>query len=96
MDTKEARSILAKHLARYRSRSYAALADLIREGRVETAEEVLPSGSRYQIEIQFFWDDKPDGSARVLGCIDDGRGMRAFFPLTDSFILSSAGTFVGE
>ena len=95
MDKKEARSILAEHLTRYRSRSYAELAAWVREGRVDTPQAVAPSGTRYQIEVQFFWDDKPHGDVRVCASIDDG-GIRAFLPLTDSFILSPEGKFVGE
>ena len=96
MDTKEARSILAEHLDRYRARSYAELAAWVRENRVDTPEAVAPSGSRYQIEVQFFWDDKPNGDVRVSGSISDDRGIRAFVPLSDSFILSPEGRFVGE
>jgi hypothetical protein len=95
MDKKEARSILAEHLARYRSRSYAALAAWAREGRIDTPEAVGPSGTRYQIEVQFFWDGKPEKDVRVCASIDDG-GIRAFVPLSDSFILSPEGNFVGE
>jgi hypothetical protein len=95
MDTKEARSILAEHLARYRSRSNAELAVWVRQHRTDTPEAVAPSGKRYQIEVQFFWDAKPEGDVRVSGAIDDG-GIRAFLPLTDSFILSPEGRFVGE
>jgi|GEM_PF-782785 hypothetical protein len=88
MDTKETRSILAEHLARYRSRSYAELAAWVRDGRIDTPEAIAPSGNRYQIELQFFWDDEPNGDVRVSGSISDSRGIRAFLPLTDSFILS--------
>jgi hypothetical protein len=96
MDKKEANSILAEHLARYRTRSYAELAAWARGGRIDTAEAVGQSGTNYQIEIQFFWDDQPDGDVRVVGSVSDGRGIRAFVPLTDSFILSPEGRFVGE
>jgi hypothetical protein len=95
MDKKEARSILAEHLARYRSRSYAELATWIRESRIDTPQAVAPSGARYQIEVQFFWDDTPNGNVRVYASIDDG-GMLAFLPITDSFILSPEGSFIGE
>jgi hypothetical protein len=38
-----------------------------------------------------------DSSDRILvvGSIDDG-GLRAFFPLSSSFIMARDGTFVGE
>ncbi len=95
MDKKEAHSILSEHLARYRSRSYSELASWAREDRIDTPEAVGPSGTRYQIEVQFFWDAKPEGDVRVCASIDD-RGIRASLPLTDSFILSPEGQFVGE
>jgi hypothetical protein len=95
MDAEEARAVLAERLGRYRSRSYAEVAAWVREHRTDTSEAVAPSGKRYQIAVQFFWDDKPSGDVRVSGSIDDG-GIRAFVPLTDSFILSPEGKFVGE
>jgi len=91
MNKKEAGSILAEHLNRYRSRSYAELAAWVRERRIDTTEIVGQSGKQYQIEVTFFWDGKPDGDVRVVGSIDDGRGIRAFVPLTDSFSLSPEG-----
>lgn len=96
MDTKEAASILAEHLARYRSQSYAQLAAWVREQRVDAPETTAPSGRQYFMEFQFFWDAKADEDVRVTGSISDGRGIRAFVPLTDSFILNPEGRFVGE
>ena len=96
MDLEEVHSILAEHLVGYRTRSYAELASRVWDGRVDTAEVVAHGGYNCQIEIQCFWDDKPDGRGRVFGSISDGRGTRAFVPLMDSFILSLEGRFVGE
>jgi hypothetical protein len=95
MNKEEARSILSEHLTGYRSRSYAELASWVSERRNDTPEVVAPSGTRHYIEIQFFWDDRPNGNVRVVGSIDDG-GLRAFLPMTDSFILNPEGRFVGE
>ncbi len=95
MNKKEAGSILAEHLNRYRSRSYTELAAWTRERRIDTTEIVGQSGKQYQIEVVFFWDGKPDGDVRVIGSIDDGRGLRAFVPLTDSFALSPEGAIRG-
>lgn len=96
MDKKEAQLILGKYLAQYRKLSYAELASRVRDGRVDTPEAVGESGTDYQIEIQFFWDSRPDGDVRVFGSIDDGRAPWCFSPLTDSFILSPEGRFVDE
>jgi hypothetical protein len=47
------------------------------------------------VTVQAFWDNRPNGNVRILGCADDG-GLRAFVPLSDSFIVAPDGTFVGE
>ncbi len=52
-------------------------------------------GILYQIEIQAYWDDKPNENIRVMGSIDDG-GWRAFSPLSDDFIKSPNNEFIGE
>jgi hypothetical protein len=96
MDKKEAGALLAEHLNRYRNRSYAELAAWVREGRINATEVVGQSGKQYQIEVVFFWDGKPDGDVRVVGSIDDGRSLRAYVPLTDSFALSPDGRIVGK
>lgn len=93
MNKQEAKRILAEHLAKYRTRPYADLQRLLHEQ--DMAEVTAPSGTWYQIEVQAFWDDKPNGNLRVMGSIDDG-GWRAFVPLTDSFIMTPDGRFVGE
>ena len=93
MDREEATSILARQLMPYRAIPYAQLATLI--GTVETAEITAPSGTRYQLEFEIFWDSEPKGDIRVLGSIDDG-GLWAFFPLSLDFIVAPDGTLVGE
>lgn len=50
------------------------------------------SGTRYQIEIQVFWDDEEKKNLRVIDSIDDS-GIRAFFPMTDDFIITRDGDF---
>jgi hypothetical protein len=53
------------------------------------------SGANYQIETQVFWDDRSRSYLRVLVSIDDG-GLRAFFPLSDDFVVSRDGGFVDK
>ena len=60
-----------------------------------TYELTGQNGTKYQIEIQAFWDDKPGGNIRVTGNIDDG-GLRVFIPLTDGFIKGPGEEFIGE
>jgi hypothetical protein len=93
MDKQEARSVLAKEMATYRSMSYSALCGMLDE--TLCVEITGPSGATYQIEIALIWDDRPGGALHVIGAIDDG-GWSAFSPLTDGFLLRPDGTFVGE
>jgi hypothetical protein len=93
MDKKEAQALLTEELGAYRRRSYADLATSI--GEVRSGEIASPAGREYQTEVNVLWDDRPGGSIRVIASIDDG-GLRAFAPLTDSFIKAPDGSFVGE
>jgi hypothetical protein len=93
MNKSEANSLLSQELSRYRELPYAELFSLI--DHIETLERTAPSGVIYQIEMQVFVDDESRQTLRVMGSIDDG-GWRAFSPLSDSFILSPDGSFVGE
>ena len=47
------------------------------------------------VHTTVIWDDEPGGNVRVMVSIDDG-GLRAFVPMTESFIKSPSGEFVGE
>jgi len=93
MDNQEAKTLLTKKLAEYRHLSHADLVAKIDD--IDCFEISGPTGVEYQIEIQIFWDDKPDGDLRVIGGIDDG-GWRAFMPVCEDFIVTSDGRFVGE
>ncbi len=93
MDTDKAKAFLAQQLEKYRAKPYAALKELV--GKVDAWDAESPDGLIWQIEIQVFWDDKPDGDIRVIGAIDD-RGRRAYAPLTDDFIMTPDGAFLGE
>ena len=94
MDKDEAQGLITKELQRWRARSYDDLVTFIKSSSV-TAEVLGDSGVCYQLEMQFFWDDKKRGHIRVCAAIDDG-GMLAFMPLTDCFIMASDGSFVDE
>ncbi|NQU20330.1 MAG: hypothetical protein HQ567_03540 [Candidatus Nealsonbacteria bacterium] len=94
MNKQEARTLLAERLNDYRKLPYADLVAKIDDDDCVTV--VGQSGTEYQIEVQVFWDAKPDGDIRVFGGIDDGRFLAAFAPLCDSFIVSPVGELVGE
>lgn len=93
MNKEEAEVVLSKLLAGYKANSYSDLLRLL--NTQDTSEVTADSGATYQVEFQAVWDDKEDGNLRIMGCIDDG-GMRAFMPLTDDFIMTPNGEFVGE
>jgi hypothetical protein len=80
-------------LGEFRVLPYSEL--VARIGTEEHVAVVGASGADYQLEVRILWDDGPGGNVRVIGSIDDG-GLRAFFPLTNSFIMAPDGTFVGE
>ena len=88
MNKDEARSILSQCLGSYRSLSRKELAAWVSEGRVDTKEVVASSGTKYQIQVQFVWDAKPNGDVRVIISVDDG-GISALLPISDSFIVGS-------
>jgi hypothetical protein len=90
----EAEEILSKELAPYREWPYEQLCELVDEPK-RVFDVSGESGVLYHIDIYAFWDGRPNRDVRVCGCIDDG-GLRAFMPLTDSFIKAPDGSFVGE
>jgi hypothetical protein len=94
MDTADARAVLIQELARYRAKSYS---ELVQEllGKQDTYEVKSSSGVKYQVEIQAFWDDKPNDVLRVMGAIDDG-GIRAYVPMSGDFLIAPTGEFIGE
>ena len=93
MDTVAARRVLNEWLVKLRAVPYRELA--ARVDSVTTDEVVRDSQRSWQLEVQVLWDDEPDGNVRVMVAIDDG-GLRAFVPITETFIKSSTGEFVGE
>ena len=94
MDKQEALAVLERQLAEYRRLSYAELAARI--GDDEQCEVIGPSGTEYQIEVQFLWDGQPDGNIRVFGGIDDGTMLAAFRPVCSSIIMAPDGRLLGE
>ena len=72
---------------------YSELEKLL--GNDEVTEISASSGTTYYMEEEAFWDDRNRGHLRVVAAIDDG-GWRAFSPLSDDFIITPDGRFVGE
>jgi hypothetical protein len=94
MDKSEATKILQGHMSRYRAKPYAELKSLI--GNVQVHGAAGQSGAEYTLEFDVLWDSNPDCDIRVIGAIDDGTFRSTFSPLSDDFILSPDGKFVGE
>jgi hypothetical protein len=97
MDEAEAGAILADIVGALRALSYDEL--VVRHlAQVDAYEVTGASGAKYQVEVEAFWDDprRRGRDLRVIAAIDDGRGWRSLAPLTDSFIVSPGGAFVGE
>ena len=95
MDELEAKEILTSEIETYREMSYKDLVQLMDSCPI-VSETIGKSGANYCIETDVFWDNKGKTNVRVISAIDDGRGWRAFKPLTDSFIKDPNGRFVGE
>ncbi len=93
MNKSKAKTILTERLNRYREYSYEHLKQLI--DIIEVDEFHGSSGIKYQLEFQIYWDNLPDHTIRVLGSIDDG-GLRALFPLTQSFIKAPNGNSIND
>src|SRR5687767_9594360 len=101
-------TILTNQLAKFRMWSYAQLAERVERDRVmhdclEHIEGAASDGTEYQIEFNVFWDDKPLGDVRVCGSlsVEPQKPLLGFIPIytpdvTDSFIMSPEGRFIGE
>ncbi len=78
MDKEKARVVLARALQPYRAKSYAELRGLI--GQVDAHEVANPDGPDFQVEIEAFWDHRPDGNICVSGASTtaDGRPSRHY------------------
>jgi hypothetical protein len=93
MNRSIARTLIEEELRRLRKLSYRELLKLVDTASTDNVQ--ASDGNRYQIERQAFWDDKRGHNIRVVVSVDDG-GLRAFIPMTGSFIISPDGCFVGE
>jgi hypothetical protein len=91
----EAQEVLSRELSTYREWTHDRLSELI--GMEKMVSRVLgPSGVLYYVDIYAVWDSRRTRTVRVLGAIDDGRGLSTYMPLSDSFIKAPDGSFVGE
>ena len=108
MNQNEMHKILLSHLTKYRTWSYSQLAERVERDRqahdcLKYVEGIAPDETQYHMEFQAVWDDKPHGDVRVLGAlsVEPQKPLLGFLPVytpdvTDSFIMSPDGRFVGE
>jgi hypothetical protein len=93
MSREIARAIIEDRLKELRKFSYGELVKLV--GQIPCDRVNGPDGEEYQVEIETRWDSKASGNIRVIVTVD-GPGASAFRPLTEAFIMSADGSFVGE
>ncbi len=93
MNRDAAAEVLRREVERLRALSYEALVSRI--GKHECRRDFDRDGTEYQVTSDVFWDSLNGGDVRVIVAIDDG-GVRAFVPITDDFIKTLDGHFVGE
>jgi hypothetical protein len=108
MTKEEKRAVLAAQLATFRSWSYSDLAERVEIDRrahdcLMVVEGAAPDGTQYQMEFLAVWDGRRGGDVRVLADLSEmpHRPLWGFIPIfisdvTDSFIMSPDGSFVGE
>ncbi|HEY1172590.1 MAG TPA: hypothetical protein VGH19_14565 [Verrucomicrobiae bacterium] len=93
--------ILTVHLEKFRTWSYAQLAERVEQDRkayncLEHIEGTAPDGTEYQMEFQASWNDKPGGDIIVFANFyaEPQRPLLGFIPvytpdMTESFVISS-------
>jgi hypothetical protein len=94
MNREQAQSILSVEVERLRQVGYEELVSRLPD-KQETFERAARDGTRYQLELQGFWDDETSGNLRVFVNVDDG-GWHASFALSDGSIRAPDGSFVAS
>lgn len=94
MDEKDAKSELNKIIEKYRIKDYNFWKSMVDKKEVITFDFINEKGNWYQVEIHAFYDGERGGPIRIMFEIDDGKGWKAFTPLSDSFIINSNNEFI--
>jgi hypothetical protein len=89
MNESEARSALARHVNKYRSRSYEYLAAFAKLNRTDSAEVALPDGANCKVQIKVVWEKNPHGDVRVIARISGGPAQPA--PIEETFVMRPDG-----
>jgi len=93
MNRTEAAEVRDEILGAWRALSWRQLRD--RMGQPEHLCVAGPSGVEYQVEIEAFWDARPEGDIRVMATVDDMSFWRACLPLCTDFIVTPSGETLG-
>ncbi|MGE3975208.1 MAG: hypothetical protein AB7F59_11850 [Bdellovibrionales bacterium] len=96
MNKTEALAVANVKILELRRQPYQELKKLIGPQGAMTVEAVGASGTKYQLQIEAFWDGNENGNLRVAVMVDDGGFFRSMFPLSTDFIISPNGNFIGE
>lgn len=93
MNKDELLLILRGKLAKYRLMPYAELSQRVGNQQPETDSQGDPNGQNfYQTEVEVVRDDAHSGNLRVIGMIDNGKGLSGTYDL----IISPDGTLLAE
>lgn len=95
MNISEANEILSKHFTLLKNTNYSELKGYLHPDKYSVREFTGISGRIYRINIKASWVDKKEGSIKIRIAVDDG-GISYFYPLTNEFILTRYGGFVGD
>ncbi len=93
MNKIEAVEILERELVQYRKLPYS---DLVKKmGEQETFEKINERGEKFQVEVDFFFDNEEEKTIRVLAMLSYSL-WTDFSPVSRDFIVAPNGKFVGE
>ena len=93
MNKAEAIALANKELESLRGLHYETLRSRI--GQAEGFDRVSEKGEPYQVEFDYFFDDKTEENIRVVAMISYSF-WTSFAPVSSDFIIARNGRFVGE
>lgn len=94
MDIEDAKLELKRIREEYSKKYYKFWKSLISKNDQIVFDFTNDKGNWYEVEIQAFYDGKEGRTIRVCFSIDNGKGWRAFIPLTCSYIIDDDDKFV--
>jgi hypothetical protein len=95
VDEDEVAELLGRLVQQLRSIPYPGLVQRLIGQGPEWTDHLGASGTRYNVQIQGFWDAGRSGPIRVMVSVDDG-GKRWRKPTVRDFIVAEDGSFIDE